>query len=113
MADSGRGRGGRGRGWRGGRGGGPGRGGGGANGGGNVCYKFRNSRACKKTNCPYTHELDGQRKRVAELEEQQQARGNYNDFKKYLSTSYAPLDTHVMRQVWERASAILNKGDRD
>ncbi|KAI2478280.1 NFX1-type zinc finger-containing protein 1 [Pyrenophora tritici-repentis] len=64
-------------------------------------------------NCPYAHEQDGQRKRVAESEEQQQARGNYNDFKKYLGKSYAPSDAHVMRQVWERASAILNEGDRD
>jgi hypothetical protein len=113
MVDRGRGRGGQGRGCRGGRGGGPGRGGGGANRGGNACYEFRNSGACKKTNCPYIHEQNGQRKRVAESEEQQQARGNYNDFKKYLGNSYTPSDTHVMRQVWERASAILNEGDRD
>ncbi|KAG9196796.1 hypothetical protein G6514_004320 [Epicoccum nigrum] len=113
MADRRYGRGGRGQGWSGGRGGRPGRGGGGVNGGGNVCYEFRNSGACKKTKCSYTHEQDGQRKRAAESEEQQQARGNYNDFKKYLGNSYAPSDTHIMRQVWERASAILNEGDRD
>jgi hypothetical protein len=81
--------------------------------GGNVCYEVQNSGACKKTNCPYTHEQDGQRNRIAESEEQQQARGNYNDSKKYLGNSYAPSDTHVMRQVWERASAVLNEGDRD
>jgi hypothetical protein len=128
MADRGRGRG---RGQRGGdRGGfggqrGGGRGRGGINGGGGasngqVCYDFQRTGTCKRTNCRFSHDLNtggGAQKtakaRVVETDEQQEARGNYNDFKKFLSGGYIPSDAYVMKSLWEGASTVLSEGDRD
>jgi hypothetical protein len=127
MADRGRGRG---RGGYRGRGGGA-RGRGGTNGGGgpsggNVCFEFQRTGACTRTGCRFSHDLNtnsggarpngyhnAQSKRAAETEEQQEARGIYNNFRKYLSGYHEPSDAHVMKQVWKGAAAVLLEGDRD
>jgi hypothetical protein len=127
MADRGRGRG-RGRGYRGQRGSGGGRGGGRGGAGGrggsapspNVCYDFQKNGSCSRPQCRFLHETNPSgaggpkgRVRIEETTEQRQAHEDYNDWKKYLGTGYAPTDAYTMRRVWEGAVHILREDDRD
>ncbi|KAF2632130.1 P-loop containing nucleoside triphosphate hydrolase protein [Macroventuria anomochaeta] len=84
-----------------------------------VCFGFQNG-SCTRKNCRYSHDVsdgtsnDSQRKvRAEETEEQQQARTQYNGWKKYLGQAYAPSDTYTMRRVWEGALNVLHEDDRD
>jgi hypothetical protein len=127
MTERGRGRGRGQRGYRGQRGGSRIRGG--TSGRGNsstVCFEYLKTGKCSRDECRYLHHPNtgGTKAQIAAQEttgrvrsvenvEQQQARGNYNDWKKLLGIYYVPSDDYTMRRVWEGAEAILQEDDRD
>jgi hypothetical protein len=88
-----------------------------------VCFKFQNTGRCDRgSDCPYSHDVDtdsinGQSTaraiRVHETAEQEQARANYNSWKKFLNSTYVSTDVFNMKRVWKGALVILQENDRD
>ncbi|KAF1915145.1 hypothetical protein BDU57DRAFT_576497 [Ampelomyces quisqualis] len=119
MADRGRGRGQRGR-----RGGAQDRGGAdtadysGSN--SRICFDFKSTGSCKRTNCRYSHELgsgqtaaqdDVAPTRVQETPEQLRARQSYSSWKRHLGSD--KIEIRTMDRLWKGALEILEEGDRD
>jgi hypothetical protein len=103
--------GGRGRAHRGGRGGG---------GGNNICRNFRTGHCSFGVNCRFSHDLfieqepsSPVRDRVEMTPERQQARADYNAWKRLLKTPPMRNDTWTMERLWSGALAILDEEDRD
>jgi hypothetical protein len=121
MTDRGRGRG-RGRGQQGHRGRGRGRGGASTSANDasieSVCYEFRNTGSCKRSNCRFSHELANgcvaQSKttstREPEAPEQREARQAYSAWRRFLGSE--PNESNMYR-LWAGALKILEEGDRD
>ncbi|KAJ4367471.1 hypothetical protein N0V83_007054 [Neocucurbitaria cava] len=90
-----------------------------------ICFKFRDTGACNRTDCSFSHDLSstgttrqtGQRRttpaRAKETEEQEAARTNYSNLKRLIGADYEPNDTYNMTRVWKGAVAILQEDDRD
>ncbi|KAJ4399128.1 hypothetical protein N0V91_009660 [Didymella pomorum] len=85
-----------------------------------LCRDFLNG-DCKRKNCHFSHDVDVDNKnnsdqrrvRVEETPEQQQARTQYNSWKRSLGQAYSPSDVHTMERVWQGAVDILEEDDRD
>lgn len=85
-----------------------------------ICRDFANG-DCKRKKCRFSHDVDADNKnngdqrrlRVEETPEQQQARTQYNSWKRCLSQAYSPSDVYNMGRVWQGAVDILHEDDRD
>ncbi|KAF3035032.1 hypothetical protein E8E12_006473 [Didymella heteroderae] len=84
-----------------------------------VCRYFVNG-DCKRKNCRFSHDEDTnksngdqRRVRVEETPKQQQARIQYNSWKRSLGQAYSPSDVYTMERVWQGAVNILQEDDRD
>jgi len=70
---------------------------------------------CKQENCRFSHNVDAnnksngdqQRARVEETPEQQQARTQYNSWKRSLGQAYPPSDVYTIERGWQGAGDIL------
>jgi hypothetical protein len=85
-----------------------------------ICRGFVNG-DCKRKDCRFSHDVDADNKgngdqrrvRVEETPKQQQARTQYNSWKRSLGQAYSPSDVYVMERVWQGAVDILHENDRD
>lgn len=84
-----------------------------------ICFDFQNG-SCIRQDCRYFHDISNgtgnashRRVRAEGSEEQQQARTQYNGWKKFLGQAYSPSDTYTMQRVWKGALDVLREDDRD
>lgn len=85
-----------------------------------LCRDFLNG-DCKRKKCHFSHNddvdnkknSDQRRVRAEETPEQQQARTQYNIWKRSLGQAYSPSDVYTMERVWQGAVDILKEDDRD
>ena len=95
-----------------------GRGGGGQN----ICRGFRTGHCRFGANCRFSHDpatlveqdpLRPVRERPEITPEQQQARADYNAWKRLIKSPPIPSDTRTMEMLWGGALAVLDEGDRE
>lgn len=113
---------------RGGRAGGGIRGGGSRGGGrggaSKQCWKFQETGSCPSGNrCPYSHDLssdlntgpsmESRRVKPESTPEQEEARGNYNSWKRLIKRQPTANDTRTIELIWNGALTILDGDDRD
>lgn len=111
---------GRGDGWRGGRGGGSGR----HRTDQGVCRYFQQTGLCRfGSTCKFSHDLSseggGERSsrerpsRAEESPEQQQAKADYNSWKRIIKKPPLPNNERTVEQLWNSALSILNGDERE
>lgn len=87
--------------------------------GSNVCFHYQRTGECRRAQCSFSHgetsssNIQQPRQRQEETLTQEQARSNYNAWKRIIKREPANNDIHTMKLLWTEALEILNDDDRE